>query len=115
LLKYQHYPHNPRKIDALVLLAPLLEPPAAVHPENQRQADFFCGKLNGITFPYSSGDIHFIAFLLKLLGTKNSMIFAINHPTCKNKTGANKFRIVTNLYRSRVGARPRASVEYDLL
>ena len=70
-----------------------------MHPENQRQADFFCGKLNGITFPYSSGGIHFIAFFLKLLGTKNSMIFAINHPTCKNKTGAKKFRILTNLYR----------------
>jgi hypothetical protein len=55
------------------------------------QADFFCGKLNGITFPYSSGGIHFVAFFLKLLGMKNSMIFAINHPTCKNKTGAKKF------------------------
>jgi hypothetical protein len=70
-----------------------------VHPENQRQADFFCGKLNGITFPYSSGGIHFLAFFLKLLGTKNSMIFAINHPTCKNKTGAKKFLSLTNLYR----------------
>jgi hypothetical protein len=63
------------------------------------QADFFCGKLNGITFPYSSGGIHFVAFFAKLLGTKNSMIFAINHPTCKNKTGAKKFLILTNLYR----------------
>jgi hypothetical protein len=62
-----------------------------VHPENQGQADFFCGKPNGITFPYSSGGIHFVAFFLKLLGTKNSMIFAINHPTCKNKTQAKKF------------------------
>jgi hypothetical protein len=70
-----------------------------VHPENQRQADFFCGKLNGITFPYSSGGIHFGAFLEKLLGTKNSMIFAINHPTYKNKTEAKKFLILTNLYR----------------
>jgi len=70
-----------------------------VHPENQRQADFFCGKLNGITFPYSSGGIHFVAFFVKLLGTKNSMIFAINHPTCKNKTEAKKFLILTNLYR----------------
>ena len=70
-----------------------------MHPENQRQADFFCGKLNGITFPYSSGDIHFVAFFVKLLGTKNSMIFAINHPTCKNKTEAKKFLILTNLYR----------------
>jgi hypothetical protein len=52
----------------------------------RRQADFFCGKLNGITFPYSSGRVHFVAFLLKLLGTKNSMIFAINHPTLA-KTG----------------------------
>jgi hypothetical protein len=26
-----------------------------------------------------------------LLGTKNSMIFAINHPTCKNKIEAKKF------------------------
>ena len=33
----------------------------------RRQADFFCGKLNGITFPYSSGRIHFVAFFLKLL------------------------------------------------
>jgi hypothetical protein len=57
----------------------------------RRQADFFCGKLNGITFPYSSGCIHFVSFLLKLLGTKNSMIVAINHPTCKNKTEAKKF------------------------
>jgi len=70
-----------------------------VDPENQRQADFFCGKLNGITFPYSSGGIHFVAFLPKLLGTKNSMIFAINHPTCKNKTEAKKFSFLTNLYR----------------
>jgi hypothetical protein len=63
------------------------------------QADFFCGKLNGITFPYSSGGIHFTAFFLKLLGTKNSMIFAINHPTCNNKTEAKKFLRLTNLYR----------------
>jgi hypothetical protein len=55
------------------------------------QADFFRGMLNGITFPHSSGGIHFVAFFLKLLGTKNSMIFAINHPTCKNKTEAKKF------------------------
>ena len=66
---------------------------------NQRQADFFCGKLNGITFPYSSGGIHFVAFFLKLLGTKNSMIFAINHPTCNNKTEVKKFLILTNLYK----------------
>jgi len=69
-----------------------------VHPENQRQADFFCGKPNGITFPYCSGGIHFLAFFVKLLGTKNSMIFAIDHPTCKNKTEAKKFLILTNLY-----------------
>lgn len=62
-----------------------------MHPENQRQADFFCGKLNGITFPYSSRGIHFVAFFLKLPGTKNSMIFAINHPTYRNKTEAKKF------------------------
>ena len=62
-----------------------------MHPENQGQADFFCGKPNGITFPYSSGGIHFVAFVLKLPGMKNSMIFAINHPTCKNKTEAKKF------------------------
>jgi hypothetical protein len=43
----------------------------------RRQADFFCGKLNGITFPHSSG---FVAFFLKPTGTKNSMITAINHP-----------------------------------
>ena len=61
------------------------------HPDKQHQADFFCGKLNGITFPYSSGGIHFFAFFLKLSGTKNSMIFAINHPTSKNKTEAKKF------------------------
>jgi hypothetical protein len=60
-------------------------------PSGVSQADFFCGKLNGITFPYSSGGIHFVAFFLKLLGMKNSMIFAINHPTCKNKTVAKKF------------------------
>jgi hypothetical protein len=65
--------------------------PRPVHPENQRQADFLCGKLNGITFPYAAGGIHFVAFFLKLLGTQNSMIFAINHPTCKNKTEAKKF------------------------
>jgi hypothetical protein len=57
----------------------------------RRQADFFCGKLNGITFPYSSGGIHFLAFLLKPLGTKNSMIFPINDPVCKNNTEAEKF------------------------
>ena len=56
-----------------------------------RQADFFSGTWNGITFPHSSGGIHFVAFFLKLPGTKNSMIFAINHPTGKNKTGAKKF------------------------
>jgi hypothetical protein len=60
-------------------------------PRIQNQADFFCGKLNGITFPYSSGGIHFRAFLLKLSGMKNLMIFAINHPTSKNKHGAKKF------------------------
>jgi len=60
-------------------------------PSGASQADFFRGKLNGITFPYSSGGIHFVAFFLKLLGTKNSMIFAINNPTCKNKTEAKKF------------------------
>jgi hypothetical protein len=86
------------KIDALFRSAALQEPPPRASRESA-QADFFCGKLNGITFPYSSGGIHFIAFFLKLLGTKNSMIFAINHPTCKNKTGAKKFRILTNLYR----------------
>jgi hypothetical protein len=37
----------------------------------RNQADFFCGKLNGITFPHSSGGIHFLAFLLKLSGMKN--------------------------------------------
>jgi hypothetical protein len=73
--------------------------PAPAHPGNQLQADFFCGKLNGITFPYSSGGIHFVAFFLKLLGTKNSMIFAINHPTCNNKTEVKKFLILTNLYK----------------
>jgi len=66
----------------------------------KRTSFVFCGMLNGITFPYSSGGIHFIAFFLKLLGTKNSMIFAINHPTCKNKTEAKKFLILTNLYRA---------------
>jgi hypothetical protein len=70
------------------------------------QADFFCGKLNGITFPYSSGGIHLVAFFLKLLGTKNSMIFAINHPTCKNKTEAKKFSFLTNLYRWEQGVSP---------
>lgn len=55
------------------------------------QADFL-GKLNGITFPYSSGGLHFGARFLKLLGTKNSMIFAINHPTGKNKNETKKFR-----------------------
>ena len=64
--------------------------------EMKRQADFFCGKLNGITFPCSSGGIHFVAFFLKLLRTKNSMIFAINHPTCKNNTEAKKFSFLQN-------------------
>jgi hypothetical protein len=50
------------------------------------QADFFSGKRNGITLPYSSGRIHFVALLLKPTGTKNSMITAINHPTLV-KTG----------------------------
>jgi hypothetical protein len=62
-----------------------------VHPKNQGQADFFWGMLNGITFPYSSAGNHFVAFFLKLLGTKNSMIFAINHPTRKNTIEAKKF------------------------
>jgi hypothetical protein len=34
-----------------------------------RQADFLCGKPNGITFPCCSGAIHLVAFFLKLLGT----------------------------------------------
>jgi hypothetical protein len=87
-VKYPDYTHNP---GARLTSAALRSRAGPVHPENQRQADFFCGKLNGITFPYSSGGIHFVAFFLKLLGTKNSMIFAINHPTCKNKTEAKKF------------------------
>jgi hypothetical protein len=37
-----------------------------------------------------------VAFFLKLLGTKNSIIFAINHPTCKNKTEAKKFSFLQN-------------------
>ena len=53
----------------------------------RRQADFiFCGKRNGISFPYSSGRIHFVVLFLKLAGTKNSMIIAIHHPTLV-KTG----------------------------
>jgi len=56
------------------------------------QADLFCRTLNGITFPCSPGGIHFVAFFLKLSGTKNSMIFAINHPhTRKNQAGLKKF------------------------
>ena len=77
-------------------------------PGGVSQADFFCGKLNGITFPYSSGGIHFRAFFLKLPGMKNSMIFAINHPTCKNKTEAKKFWLLTNLYRCHGCAAPRS-------
>jgi hypothetical protein len=92
-----HHNHG-GNIDAPVARLPW-EPPRSVHPENQHQADFFCGKLNGITFPYCSGGIHFVTFFVKLLGTKNSMIFAINHPTCKNKSEAKKFLILTNLYR----------------
>jgi hypothetical protein len=93
------YTHNPGgKIDAPVAPLPW-DSSGPAHPGNQRQADFFCGKLNGITFPYSSGGIHFVAFFLKLLGTKNSMIFAINHPTCNNKTEVKKFLILTNLYK----------------
>jgi hypothetical protein len=66
---------------------------------SRRQADFFCGRLNGITSPYCSGRIHFAAFFLKLLGTKNSIIVAIKSPrTCKNKTEATKFSFLTNLY-----------------
>jgi len=34
-----------------------------------RQADFFCGETNVITFPCRSGAIHLVAFFLKLLGT----------------------------------------------
>jgi|HubBroStandDraft_4_1064222.scaffolds.fasta_scaffold06365_3 hypothetical protein len=93
------YTHNPGcKIDAPVAPLPW-DSSGPAHPGNQRQADFFCGKLNGITFPYSSGGIQFVAFFLKLLGTKNSMIFAINHPTCNNKTEVKKFLILTNLYK----------------
>ena len=97
--QHYHYTHNSGgKIDAPV---PSDARGAArpTYSENHRQADFFCGKLNRITFPYSSGGIHFGAFFEKLLGTKNSMIFAINHPTCKNKTEAKKFLTLTNLYR----------------
>jgi hypothetical protein len=84
--------HNPDgKSDAPVRSAALGGAARPVDRENPGQADFFCGKLNGITFPHSSGGIHFVAFFLKLLGTKNSMIFAINHPTCKNKNEAKKF------------------------
>jgi hypothetical protein len=43
-----------------------------------RQADFFCGMPNGISFPYCSSGIRFVAFL-KPLGTWKAMIFAINH------------------------------------
>jgi hypothetical protein len=55
--------------------------------------------MNRITFPYSSGGIHFVAFFLKLPGMKNSMTFAIKHPTCNNKTEVKKFSFMTNLYR----------------
>jgi len=55
--------------------------------------------MNGITFPYSSGDIHLVTFFLNVAGMKNSITFAIKHPTCKNRTGAKKFLFVTNLYR----------------
>jgi hypothetical protein len=54
----------------------------------RRQAHFFCGKRNGIAFPYSSG---FVAVFLKPTGTKNSMIFAINHPTLLKEAEAKKF------------------------
>ena len=47
--------------------------------------------MNGITFPYSSLGIHFVAFFLKLSGTKNSMTFVINHPVSKNRIEAKKF------------------------
>jgi hypothetical protein len=62
------------------------------------QAGFFC-EVNGITFPYSSLGIHFVAFFLNLPGTKNSMTFAIDHPAFKNRTRAKKFSLLTNLYR----------------
>jgi len=91
-VKYPDYNHDPRcKSDALFCSPAQEEPSGQVRPENQRPLDFFCGKLNGITFPYSSGGIHFVASFLKLLGTKNSMIFAINRPACENKTEAKKF------------------------
>jgi len=48
------------------------------------QAGFFSGALNGITFPYSAGGIHFVPLFLNPLGMKNSMIFAINHLIRKN-------------------------------
>jgi hypothetical protein len=62
------------------------------------QAGFFC-EVNGITFPYSSLGIHFVAFFLNLPGTKNLITFAIDHPIFKNRTRAKKFSLLTNLYR----------------
>jgi hypothetical protein len=62
------------------------------------QAGFSRGKLNGIIFPYSSIGIHFVALFLNRLGTKNSMTFAINHPTFKNRSEAKKFSLLTNIY-----------------
>jgi hypothetical protein len=57
-------------------------------------ADFFSGTRNSITFPYSSRGIHFVTFFLKLLGTKNSMTFAIKHLVYTNTTAARKFPLL---------------------
>ena len=81
-----------RPFRAASAIATVVIPNKVRDPQFTRnQADFFCARLNGITFPHSSGGIHFLAFLLKLSGTKNSMIFAINHLTSKNKIEMKKF------------------------
>ncbi len=81
-----------RPFRAASAIATVVTPNEVRDPHFTRNpANFFCARLNGITFPHSSGGIHFLAFLLKLSGMKNSMIFAINHPTSKNKIEMKKF------------------------
>jgi hypothetical protein len=54
----------------LTTLTPLVScPPPFLSRALKPYADFFCGKPNGISFPYSSDEIRFVAFFLKLVGT----------------------------------------------
>jgi len=67
----EHYPQNQRCENGFLTTHATAASGRTRCPRIPNQADFFRGKMNGITFPYSSGGIHFRAFLLKLSGMKN--------------------------------------------